>query len=208
VKIESRRRRRVFEFGEAHAPALLRVNKAIRNEARQLLYALNTFAFKSSESFSAFYEKTKTACHLLEQVEFFDIRHVLPIAAFTHARRLRQVTITVNLNSRLPIDQRAVKPFFRAIDNLVLECGCTRCAGDEGPPDPYQDREYCIRRLPAERKKRLETITIHTSDERIHLKEAFAATGTIRHFSGTLQEHIFRRARTVVDGIRVRMCGD
>lgn len=209
VKTETRRKRRVFKFGEAHAPGLLRVNKSIRSEARPLLYALNKFAFHTTPAFNTFYEMSKTVCHLLEYIEFYDIPHGLPLAPFTHARRLRRISIITKHSSTGPKLQNLTVSFFKAIDNLVLECGCKRCAPSDGPPDPRQDRTYCIAKLPAERKKRLQAINIHTSDEQVHLKDLLQlATSESKRDLGTMPKAVYRRAVAVVKGYRSKMSDD
>ena len=180
---------RVFKFADLNEASILRVSKTMRNETRPLLYACNTFAFKSGAAFREFYNGAKTAFHLLEKVHFYNAeycnRATLPTAPLTYCKRLSEVVIKVQQIP--PVHENNV---FGVIIDL-LECGCK---SQVGPPDPNQDSQYCIRKVQGEQMRRLETVSLHSHTEQIHLCDNSAKDGLKdARTSKQVQAHLLRR---------------
>ena len=163
VKRNDGKRARKLNFRDIHSLALLLTNKNIRNKARPLLYAHNTFRFECPKAFYDFYGFASDAFSFLEDLEFVDPPVSSKIKApLANCVKLSRVSITIKSNwiGRSPAAPNRISFIFAALHNLVLQCWCDKCRPAKVKPSDPQRSDRCIAKSHDDQKHRLEMVSL------------------------------------------------
>ena len=152
-------------FGELHGSAIVRVSKAISEEARPILYGKNHFIFKTATTFEEFFDRSNAAFHLFQSVEFQE-SHSYHVGPFTSSLRLSKLSLHCKYN----LDLFDIVTFATS---MALCCGCRDCYALPPCPRRPGNQELCYKTLPSEQRRRLQALEFHGKSGTWTFKNAF-----------------------------------
>lgn len=127
------KQRRVPRLGKVHAISIIRVNRQISTEALPVLYAENSFVFKTTGAFQKFAQLVGGNCRFLRDVEiqtFHLVKDRDLLVPLIQAHKLVRLHITINNNGKSRESTaearllHAVMPVLRRTKDDSLQCGC------------------------------------------------------------------------------------
>lgn len=189
---------RIFDFSDVHGTGILRVNKAISREAREVLYACNTFVFRTSAAFRKFHQMTTKAFCLLENVQFSDAKEFFQAlhcrTPFAHNKRLTQITVNVS-----SLEPRVENSADAGVEAFILECSCQKCARVGEDPYVRLTQHSCGRKTATEQLNRLARLSFRLGQHiLLHLRdrvdEAKVQAGDqVEQFKATIPRRVHER---------------